>query len=375
MYSKILTHQRGSCSDFIKMKRTSWIALNKIQILQCPRLCNPVFLSSNEHRQSGHFRSLSTELTPKFMKICKVNRTKMGHLENLSVKMARILHRKAKRSTFKMPEDGVHIFFYSRYTKDAIEKWSWVTGADAGIFRGRAEKKLGQITCATYCKYTVLMAVYLQYILRHTESLLHFGLGWPPSPRPCIRLWVIVSRPPLMERVIKSIDSRRNTVHAYCPLHHWTKNVVIVWADFTYFLCHSLQPPSTHSEKFKMNRNTILSENTFDLQLIWNIFCLLRWDSHFQYTFYFYLRMENLLRQVHKEISILNNYTHFESADPDALYLGHILSMKLSITSSLWAFIPGQVMYLLFAEGFWFISALFWVCRYMCPHLSLASVS
>ncbi len=28
-----------------------------------------------------------------------------------------------------------------------------------------------------YCKYTVLMAVYLQYILRHTESLLHFGLG------------------------------------------------------------------------------------------------------------------------------------------------------------------------------------------------------
>ncbi len=29
-----------------------------------------------------------------------------------------------------------------------------------------------------YCKYTVWMAVYLQYILRHTESLLHFGLGW-----------------------------------------------------------------------------------------------------------------------------------------------------------------------------------------------------
>ena len=27
------------------------------------------------------------------------------------------------------------------------------------------------------------MAVYLQYILRHTESLLHFGLGWQHLPK------------------------------------------------------------------------------------------------------------------------------------------------------------------------------------------------
>ncbi len=61
------------------------------------------------------------------------------------------------------------------------------------------------------------------------------------------------------------------------------------------------------------NDNTILSENMCDLLLIWNIFSLLEWDSHFHCTFYFHARIETPSQQVRNEISILNNNTCFES--------------------------------------------------------------
>ena len=51
----------------------------------------------------------------------------------------------------------------------------------------------------------------------------------------------------------------------------------ITKAEDTGYMC------TTYSEKFKMNQNgnTILSVRTCNLLLIWNIFCLLEWDSHF----------------------------------------------------------------------------------------------
>ncbi len=57
---------------------------------------------------------------------------------------------------------------------DKANSWSL---SNEGIFMILPPQYMVYYIGSIYCKYTVLMAVYLQYILWHTESLLHFGLG------------------------------------------------------------------------------------------------------------------------------------------------------------------------------------------------------